>query len=225
MALPCGTPDMFQPRSPGSRMTPDFYQGGIMLMSSGCGSMYYQPSRGPREGGRMTCPAGPAVGQGSLSAMCFKPATGGTGVPSSDINIARYVTIRLNQLKWNVLWEPHYNVQGKVMKPGLVVTRGAMAVIIDVQVVGTDMELAFLHEQKADRYTVPDLLQQVQGNRQEPPLVTTVTMNFRDIWSKDSARDLLLLGLTKSDLKLMTVRCLQGGPPMLLGTLQNDDCD
>ncbi|EEC16484.1 reverse transcriptase, putative [Ixodes scapularis] len=138
---------------------------------------------------------------------------------------ARYVTIHLNQLKWNVLWKPHYNVHRKVMKAGLVATRGAMAVIIDVQVVGTDIELAFLHQQKADRYTLPDMLQQVQGNRQEPPLVTTVTMNFRDIWSKDSARDLLLLGLTKSDLKLMTLRCLQGGPPMLLGTLQNDDCD
>ncbi|CAN7982141.1 unnamed protein product, partial [Ixodes pacificus] len=129
-------------------------------------------------------------------------------------NVARYVAMRLNQLKWNVLWEPHYNVQGKVMKPDFVATKGAMAVIIDVQVVCTGMELAFSHEQKAAKYTVPDLLQQVQGNRQELPLVTTVTMNFRGIWSKDSARDLLSLGLTKSDLKLMTqlsVRCLQGG--------------
>ncbi|CAN8017657.1 unnamed protein product, partial [Ixodes persulcatus] len=125
-------------------------------------------------------------------------------------NIARYVAMRINQLTWNVLWETHYNVQLKVMKPDLVATKGAMAVIIDVQVVGTGMELAFLHEQKAAKYTVPDLLQ-AQGNRQEPPLVTTVTMNFRDIWSKDSARDLLSLGLTKSELKLMTVKCLQGG--------------
>ncbi|EEC08412.1 hypothetical protein IscW_ISCW019073 [Ixodes scapularis] len=85
--------------------------------------------------------------------------------------------MRLNQLKWSVLWEPNYNVQGKVMKPDLVATKGAMAVIIDVQVVNTDMELAFLHEQKAAKYTVPDLVQQDQGNRQEPPLVTTATMN------------------------------------------------
>ncbi|KAG0421088.1 hypothetical protein HPB47_003015 [Ixodes persulcatus] len=103
------------------------------------------------------------------------------------------------------------NVQRKVMKPDLVATKGAQTIIIDVQVVGTGKKLAFLHQQKAAKYTVPNLLRQVQGKQKEPPLVTTATMNFRGIWSKDSARDLLSLGLTKSDLKLMTVRCLQGG--------------
>lgn len=126
-------------------------------------------------------------------------------------NIARYIAMRLHQLEWNVLWEPHYTVQGKVMKPDLVATQGAQTIIIDVQVVGTGMELAVLHKQKATKYSVPDLLRQVQGQRREPPLVTTATMNLRGIWSRESARDLLSLGLTKSDLKLMTVRCLQGG--------------
>ncbi|KAG0435568.1 hypothetical protein HPB47_018412 [Ixodes persulcatus] len=128
--------------------------------------------------------------------------------------------MRLYQLKWSVLWEPQYNVQAKVIKPDLVATKGAMAVIIDAQVLGTGMELALLHEQKAAKYTVPDLLQ-VQEDRQEPPLVTTATMNLRGIWSNDSARTFLSLRLNKSDLKLMTVR----GPPMLLGAPQNDDCD
>ncbi|KAG0418274.1 hypothetical protein HPB47_004988 [Ixodes persulcatus] len=117
--------------------------------------------------------------------------------------------MRLHQLEWRVLWEPHYSVQGKVMKPDLLATKGAQAIIIDVQVVGTGMELAFLHQQKAAEYTVPDLPRQVQGKRKEPPLVTTATMNFRGIWSKDSARDFLSLGLTKLDLKLMKVRCLR----------------
>ncbi|KAG0433654.1 hypothetical protein HPB47_019691 [Ixodes persulcatus] len=126
-------------------------------------------------------------------------------------NIARYIAMRLHQLEWIVLWEPHYTLQGRVMKPDLMATKGAQAVIIDIQVVSTGLELAFLHQQKAARYSVPDLLRQVQGKRKEPPLVTTATINFRDIWSRDSARDLLSLGLTKSDLKLMTVRCLQGG--------------
>uniref|UniRef100_A0A6B0VGQ0 Putative reverse transcriptase n=1 Tax=Ixodes ricinus TaxID=34613 RepID=A0A6B0VGQ0_IXORI len=126
-------------------------------------------------------------------------------------NIARYIAMRLHQLEWTVLWEPHYTVQGRVMKPDLVATMGAQAVIIDVQVVGTGLELAFLHQQKAAKYSVPDLLRQVQGKRTEPPMVTTAPMNFRGVWSRDCARDLLSLGLIKSDLKLMTVRCLQGG--------------
>ncbi|CAN7989677.1 unnamed protein product [Ixodes pacificus] len=74
---------------------------------------------------------------------------------------ARYVAMHLNQLKWSVIWEPHYNVHGKVMKTDLVASKGAMAVIIDLLVVGPGMELAFLHEQKAAKYTFPDLLQQV----------------------------------------------------------------
>ncbi|EEC12331.1 hypothetical protein IscW_ISCW008824 [Ixodes scapularis] len=72
--------------------------------------------------------------------------------------------MHLNQLKWSAPWEPHHNVQGKVMKPNLVVTKGAMAVIIDLFVVSTGMELAFLHEQKAATYTFPHLLQQFHEN-------------------------------------------------------------
>ncbi|KAG0428661.1 hypothetical protein HPB47_024385 [Ixodes persulcatus] len=106
-------------------------------------------------------------------------------------NIGRYVAMRLHQLKWSVLWEPHDSVQGKVMKPVLVATKEDTAVIIDVQAVGTGIELVFVHQQKAAQYTVPELQ--------------------RGIWYKDSAKDLLSLGLTKSDLKIMTVRCLQGG--------------
>ncbi|KAG0417036.1 hypothetical protein HPB47_005934 [Ixodes persulcatus] len=106
-------------------------------------------------------------------------------------NIGRYVAMRLHQLKWSVLWEPHDSVQGKVMKPVLVATKEHTAVIIDVQAVGTGIELVFVHQQKAAKYTVPELQ--------------------RGIWYKDSAKDLLSLGLTKSDLKIMTVRCLQGG--------------
>ncbi|EEC03716.1 hypothetical protein IscW_ISCW002373 [Ixodes scapularis] len=79
--------------------------------------------------------------------------------------------MRLHQLEWSVLWEPHYSVQGDVMKLDLVATKGAQAIITDVQVVGTGIELAFLQEQKAAKYT-PDLLRQVQGKRKKPPLFT-----------------------------------------------------
>ncbi|KAG0438454.1 hypothetical protein HPB47_017010 [Ixodes persulcatus] len=103
----------------------------------------------------------------------------------------------LHQLKWSVLWEPHYSVQGKVMKPDLVATKGDMVVIIDVQVVGIVMRRAVLHEEKAAKYT-------------EPPLVTIATQNFRGIWPKKSERELLSLR-SQSDLKLMTIRCLKGG--------------
>ncbi|KAG0429793.1 hypothetical protein HPB47_023289, partial [Ixodes persulcatus] len=134
----------------------DFYQGGTMLMPSSCGT----------KSGRLddvSCRAGCRAREslGHVLQACHRRHRG--RVKRHD-SIALYVAMRLNQLKWSVLWEPNYNVQGKVMKPDLVINTG--------------MELAFLHEQKAAKYTVPDLLQQVQGNQQEPPQVTTATMNF-----------------------------------------------
>lgn len=56
-----------------------------------------------------------------------------------------------------------------------------------------------------------ELRRLVQGERTGSLTVTTVTLNFRGVWSPESARDLQSLGLTGNDLKLLSVRCLQGG--------------
>lgn len=75
------------------------------------------------------------------------------------------------------------------MKPDLVATKGTQAIITDVQVVGTGIELAFLQEQKAAKYT-PDLLRQVQGKWKKPPLFTKQQYK---IFEASGARDLLSL--------------------------------
>ncbi|EEC11282.1 reverse transcriptase, putative [Ixodes scapularis] len=120
-------------------------------------------------------------------------------------------------LKWSVLWEPHYSLPEGVLKPDLVAYKGEDSLIIDAQVVGTKMGLGFLHHQKKDKYSGVELRRLVQGERTGSLTVTTVTLNFRGVWSPESARDLQSLGLTGKDLKLLSVRCLQGGMRWLLG--------
>ncbi|KAG0424005.1 hypothetical protein HPB47_000242, partial [Ixodes persulcatus] len=88
-----------------------------------------------------------------------------------------------------------YNCQ----EPGHTAARCKKPRVVFSYVNGSDEDLKLLRP----------YLHELQGNPQEPPLVTTSTMNFRGIWSKDSAKDLLSLKLTKSGLKLMTVRCFE----------------
>lgn len=126
-------------------------------------------------------------------------------------NLVRYVSTRLSQLGWSVLWEPHYTLQEGVLKPDLVAYKGEESLIIDAQVVGTKMGLGFLHHQKKAKYSGVELRRLIQERRTGPVMTTTMTLNFRGVWSAESARDLLGIGLTENDLKLLSVRCLQGG--------------
>ncbi|XP_040066865.1 uncharacterized protein LOC120840412 [Ixodes scapularis] len=82
------------------------------------------------------------------------------------------------------------------MKPDLVAYKDADCVVLDAQIVGTTLGLGFHHAQKKAKYSVPDLLDQIRGDR---------------VWAAESAHDLKELGFTDNDLKIMSVRCLQGG--------------
>ncbi|KAG0445048.1 hypothetical protein HPB47_001137 [Ixodes persulcatus] len=126
-------------------------------------------------------------------------------------NLARYVCNRLVQLGWTVLWEPHFPLPDGTLKPDLVAFKGQDTLILDAQVVGTGMGLGFLHHQKVAKYSGPLLQLAARAGRSGTLLTSTITLNFRGVWCPESARDLLSLGLTQNDLKLLSVRCLQGG--------------
>ncbi|CAN7998348.1 unnamed protein product, partial [Ixodes hexagonus] len=126
-------------------------------------------------------------------------------------NLARYVCTRLGQLGWTVLWEPHFDLPGGVLKPDLVAFKGENTIILDAQVVGTRMALSFHHHQKVAKYSSPGLQQAARAGRTGTLQTTSITLNFRGVWSGESARDLISLGLTQNDIKLLSVRCLQGG--------------
>ncbi|KAG0443321.1 hypothetical protein HPB47_015052 [Ixodes persulcatus] len=134
-------------------------------------------------------------------------------------NVVRYMSGRL---------KPHYILPEGILKPDLAAYEQEDSLVIDAQVIGTKMSLGFLHHQKKEKYSGAELRRLIQGRNYHPQLVASATQtpmagppprrlpprlptNFRGVWSSKSASDLLSLGLTKNDLKLLSVRCLQGG--------------
>lgn len=105
--------------------------------------------------------------------------------------------------------EPHYRTPDGTRIPDLVLTREGQAVILDVQVVGTRIPLSSAHQVKCAKYMLPALLDQVAPNTRA--LVSSVTLSYRGVWAVESVKTLVDLGLTAYDIKMLSVRCLQGG--------------
>ncbi|KAG0445287.1 hypothetical protein HPB47_017304 [Ixodes persulcatus] len=99
---------------------------------------------------------------------------------------------------------PEYSSPQSRYVPDLVIRRGSQCVVVDAQVVGTNSPPDVAHERKVAKYSGPDFLQLVQGKDPTPPVVTSVTMTYRGVWSQKSARELLDLGLGRADVKILT---------------------
>lgn len=83
--------------------------------------------------------------------------------------------------------------------------------IVDAQVGGMSASFEEYHANKVAKHSDPDLLSSALGGHKVSPIVTSATVSYRGVWSESSARDLLNLGLTKQDLKILAVHCLHGG--------------
>lgn len=117
---------------------------------------------------------------------------------------------RLHQKGWTVTREPVYVTSDGRRKPDIVLHRGDQSAIVDVQVVAGSGSLVEAHRRKTDYYSTREVIQQVQGGRAGAPLVTSLTVTYRGVWCVESAADLLDLGLTRSDLKIIAVSALEG---------------
>lgn len=126
--------------------------------------------------------------------------------------IVKIIADRLEKSGWTVEVGRRFPGLGQPLYPDLVARRGDLeSVVIDATVISCGYPLQNAHENKVAKYNVPQVTSVVKGLRASDPLVTSATLNFRGVWCKSSAQDLLSLGLTKQDLKIITIRCLQGG--------------
>lgn len=133
--------------------------------------------------------------------------------------LVELIVDRLRKKGWTVEKEKRF--QGpQTLIPDIVarrVTKDSTAsdrienVVIDATVITCGIPLLKAHEGKVRKYDVPQVTAICKGKSTEHPLVTSATLNFRGVWCRQSAQDLLSLGLTKQDLKILSVRCLQGG--------------
>lgn len=127
--------------------------------------------------------------------------------------ILRYLAKRLREKEWQVREEPHYRTSQGNRIPDLVLSRDGQCVVLDVQVVGTRVDLSEAHEAKRRKYLIPDMLMHItsETGARSYPTVSSITMTYRGTWASESTRILLDLGLGREVIKMATIRCLQGG--------------
>ncbi|KAL3220281.1 hypothetical protein MRX96_029963 [Rhipicephalus microplus] len=123
--------------------------------------------------------------------------------------IVRYLASRLKENGWRVLQEPHYRTSQGTQIPDLVIHRDQQSVMLDVQVVGIRVALSDAYEMKRNKYLFPELTKQV--NPHSSPIVAAVTMSYRGTWARESVNILTDVVLGRNDLKMLSIRCMQGG--------------
>ncbi|CAN7999852.1 unnamed protein product [Ixodes hexagonus] len=96
-------------------------------------------------------------------------------------NMVNYLASRLRQLGRNVRVEPTVRTSQGRRFPDLVVSREGQVVILDAQVVGLRIGLGEAHRHKVDKYSVPEVLEQVRGSRQTAALVSSVSLSYRGV--------------------------------------------
>lgn len=149
---------------------------------------------------------------GHITQNCFR--THSARIKRHD-SLVKYAADHLSERGWEVLVEPEYHTTTQKYVPDLVITRGSQMAVVDAQVVGTYSTPDAAHERKVQKYNVPELLDIIKGKNSDPPLVTSMTVTYRGVWSPKSAGALTDLGLDKEDLKILTIRCLGGGGQLL----------
>ena len=113
----------------------------------------------------------------------------------------------------NILIEPSIRTRAGVRKPDVVVWNQTQTVVLDVQIVsdnsvGDMLERA--HSLKRSYYDVGEIRDWAALETGHPPVFATLTINWRGTMGWPSYMALRSLGLSKADLRLLTVRSLEG---------------
>lgn len=123
--------------------------------------------------------------------------------------IARKLEVQGNQ----VIKTPKMTVNDTTYIPDLVVTKEGTSTIIDAQIVTDAIPLDTAHDNKREKYSTDELHDEIRRRFHSHEVkVTSVTLNWRGIWSRKSVRDLLEMKVIKTaNLAVITARVLEGG--------------
>ncbi|MPC84947.1 Retrovirus-related Pol polyprotein from type-2 retrotransposable element R2DM [Portunus trituberculatus] len=120
---------------------------------------------------------------------------------------------QLTKKNYTILKEPSIRTTAGVRKPDVVVFDRHQSVVLDVQIVSDNSirdALVHAHGLKKSYYDVGEIRSWVREKTGLNPIFTTLTINWRGIMATPSYMALKSLGLTKADLRLLTVRSLEG---------------
>ena len=108
--------------------------------------------------------------------------------------------------------EPCLQLNDGLRKPDLVSKLGRKAVIIDAQIVSDSCRLDEAHAQKRSKYSSEEIVNKIKEMYDvDDVAVATVTLNWRGIWSGESARQLINLNLIQNrDLAVFSIKVAVG---------------
>lgn len=127
--------------------------------------------------------------------------------------VVSYIRKGLEKKGYAVSEEPEYLIEDRKYKPDLVATKEGRTVVVDAQVLGDQRDMRLAHEDKIRKYGgVPALRRKIrEATSAELIKFTSVTLNWRGLWSKDSVGDLLQEGIImQKDVKTISSRVLIG---------------
>lgn len=128
--------------------------------------------------------------------------------------LVQYIANRLELQGYNVEREPEFATRDGLRKPDLLATRENLAIIIDGQVRGDQVDLTRAHNDKVAKYQqYPEIQDQItKSSGATRFLFVAATLSWRGVWAKPSAQVLQGLGtLNRRDLAIISSRVLVGG--------------
>ncbi|CAB0043079.1 unnamed protein product [Trichogramma brassicae] len=125
--------------------------------------------------------------------------------------VANFISRSLTRQGFEVRSKPRISTSIGVRKPDLVATMGDLAVVLDVQIAGDQVDLDYVRHEKIRKYsTLPEVsryITQETGatNIRHLPVIHS----WRGVWGRRSSLDLLALGtVNRRDLTIISTRTL-----------------
>lgn len=167
-------------------------------------------SRGRGRQDRM-CRAGCMVPETIQHAVQVCHRSHGPRIARHD-QVVKFVARNLRTQDYTVHLEPRLQTAEGIRKPDIVAVKQQEAFVIDAQVVSAGFDLRQAHRNKVAKYDVLDVTREIKDRFGVSKVGTTsVTLNWKGIWSHDSAESLLSMGaIKKSDLATLSTRVLIG---------------
>lgn len=166
-------------------------------------------SRG-RPGKDRRCRAGCDAPESLNHVLQQCPRTHGARIARHDA-VVKYMAQRM---QGQVDREVIFRVGDVTLKPDIVQKVEGKVQILDAQVITDSYSLEVAHQNKRAKYSSPEFLKEVGRRYQVSEVdisVSTVTLNWRGIWSAASAADLLSRDLVaRRDLAVLSARVLVG---------------
>jgi hypothetical protein len=138
------------------------------------------------------------------------PATHRTRINRHDA-IVKLVQNRLENKGFDVQKEPVIRTNAGTRKPDLVAKKGESKVMLDVQVIGGSIDLETANNNKKMYYQGNmDLTNQLSEEGRYQISTIGITVNLVGVMCRTSANELLRMGISRQDMKIMSIRALNG---------------